>query len=50
MHGGFCDQPRPGNDPGDDPVSVSFTVRSGDTVYTAITVRRPDALSGVTIR
>ena len=30
MHGGFCDQPWPGNDAGDDP-GLSRTVGSGDT-------------------
>ena len=39
----FCDRPRPGNDPGDDP-DLSCTVPSGDTAHTAHAVRLPDVL------
>ena len=43
MHGVFCDQPRPENDPGYYP-DLSCAVPGGDTAHTAHTVRLPDVL------
>ena len=43
MHGVFFDQPRPGNDTGDDP-DLSGTVPSDGTAHAARTPRLADVL------